>query len=76
MRTTPNDICGCLQDAGCSKEQALYVAQLLKDGQMDAAVREINRCRCQLLDSLHETQRQVNCLDYLIRQTKENERRN
>ncbi|MBP3867602.1 MAG: hypothetical protein IKF60_09645 [Solobacterium sp.] len=71
MRTTPDDIYSGLQDAGCPKEQAVYVSQLLKDGQKDAAVRELNRCRCQLLDALHKTQRQVDCLDYLIRQTKE-----
>ena len=66
----PDDIKLSLQDAGCAEIQAAYVAQLLKDGQKEAALREMNQCRCRLLESLHKTQRQMDCLDDLIRKSR------
>ena len=58
-----------LQDAGCSEDSAQAVENLLRAGQLRDALRQMKVMRCDLMDELHQSQRKVDCLDYLIRQT-------
>ncbi len=58
-----------LLDAGCSDESAVLVAQLVQAGRLTDALHEMKVIRCDLMDELHQSQRRVDCLDYLIRQT-------
>ena len=58
-----------LLDARCSDESAVFVDQLYRAGRISDALREMRVIRCALMDELHQSQRRVDCLDYLIRQT-------
>ena len=58
-----------MKDAGC-EEKTLKTAELLfTEHDADAMNRLLRRCRCSLIEELHEGQRKVDRLDYLIRQT-------
>ena len=58
-----------LLDAGCNDESAVFVNQLVQAGRLSDALHEMKVIRCDLMDELHQSQRRVDCLDYLIRQT-------
>lgn len=58
-----------LLDAGCSDASAAFVDQLVQAGRISDALHEMRVIRCDLMDELHQSQRKVDCLDYLIRQT-------
>ena len=58
-----------LVNAGCPEESAQTVARLIKAGQVRDALHEMRIIRCDLMEELHQNQRRVDCLDYLIRQT-------
>ena len=57
-----------LLDAGCSDESASFVNGLVQTGRLSDALHEMKVIRCDLMDALHQSQRRVDCLDYLIRQ--------
>lgn len=57
-----------LLDAGCSDVSAAVVDQLVQAGRISDALHEMRVIRCNLMDELHQSQRRVDCLDYLIRQ--------
>lgn len=58
-----------LRDVGCSEVSAAFVDQLVQAGRISDALHELRVIRCNLMDELHQSQRRVDCLDYLIRQT-------
>ena len=58
-----------LSDAGCGQEAIAKAERLLAAGQSEDLIRHLRLCRCDLMDDLHERQRRVDCMDYLIRQT-------
>ena len=58
-----------LLDAGCSDRSADFVEQLVLAGRLTDALHEMKAIRCDLMDALHQSQRKVDCLDYLIRKT-------
>ena len=58
-----------LLDAGCSNESADYVNHLYQAGRISDALHKMKMIRCDLMEELHQSQRRVDCLDYLIRQT-------
>ena len=58
-----------LLDAGCSEESAVIVDRLCSEGRLDDALHQMKVIRCDLMENLHQSQRKVDCLDYLIRQT-------
>lgn len=58
-----------LSDAGCGNEELQKAKQLYEAGDTEALIRYFRKCRCSRMDELHESQRKVDCLDYLIRQT-------
>ena len=60
-----------LLDAGCSEVSAAFVDQLVQAGRISDALHELRVIRCNLMDELHQSQRRVDCLDYLIRQTEQ-----
>ena len=62
-----------LIDAGCTEASAEDVERLYQNGQTAEAIRKLRLLRCDLIEELHRSQRKVDCLDFLIRQTeKEN----
>ena len=58
-----------LSDAGCGSEELKKAEQLYKAGDPEALIRYFRQCRCSRMEELHESQRKVDCLDFLIRQT-------
>ena len=58
-----------LMDAGCSNASAAAVDELYRAGRFLDALHEMKVIRCGLMEELHQSQRRVDCLDYLIRQT-------
>ena len=58
-----------LSDAGCGSEELEKARKLYEAGDMEVLIRYFRRCRCSRMEELHESQRKVDCLDFLIRQT-------
>ena len=56
METELEKILSNLSDAGCGNDELEHAKQLYE-------------CRCKRMDELHESQRKVDCLDFLIRRT-------
>ena len=59
----------CMTDIGLSKENADYVTALLNAGRKDEARKRLRVLRCKMMDELHNCQRKVDQLDWLIRET-------
>ncbi|MCR5073293.1 MAG: hypothetical protein K6A39_05690 [Clostridiales bacterium] len=57
-----------LSDAGCGTEELQKAKKLWESGDTEALMRYFKKCRCSRMEELHESQRKVDCLDYLIRQ--------
>ena len=62
-----------LADAGCTKHDAEIAGELFKNGQTDELIQFLKKCRCSLMDEMHESQRKVDCMDFLIRRAERNE---
>ena len=58
-----------LKDAGCNDTDLDKAEKLYQTGDMSALILHFRKCRCALMDDLHESQRKVDRLDYLIRET-------
>ena len=58
-----------LTDAGCGKRATEIAKKLYESGQKDELIRFFKICRCTLVDEMHESQRKVDRMDYLIRRT-------
>ena len=56
-----------MSDVGCGFEQEETAMLLYESGQTDELVRYLKKCRCSLMDEMHESQRRVDRMDYLIR---------
>ena len=61
-----------LVDAGCTKHDAEIAGELYKNGQADELIRFLKKCRCSLIEEMHESQRKVDCMDFLIRRAERN----
>ncbi len=57
----------CLSDIGCDDEQKEIAKLFLESGQKSELIGYLKRCRCNLMDEMHESQRRVDRMDYLIR---------
>lgn len=55
-----------LADAGCSAKEIDTAKSLCEAGQVDALIIHLRKCRCHLMDELHQSQRKVDRLDYLV----------
>ncbi len=58
-----------LSDAGFDQEAIEKAEQLWEAGRTRDLIRHLRLRRCELMDMLHESQKRVDCLDTLIRQT-------
>ena len=56
-----------LAAVGCGKQDAEIAEKLYKTGQTDELIRFFRKCRCGLMDEMHESQRKVDRMDHLIR---------
>jgi len=60
-------ILAALKDAGCGNDALKTAEQVYRTGDAGALVRYLRKCRCGLMEELHESQRRVDRLDFLIR---------
>ena len=61
------EMADALMDIGVGNAQTETVRRLFESGQTDELVRHLKKCRCSLLDEMHESQKKVDLMDYLIR---------
>lgn len=57
-----------LVDAGCERETAEQCMALEKAGKRAELLRILSRHRAALLDAVHENQKRIDCLDFLVYQ--------
>ena len=65
---TENLLAG-MADAGCKEEEIEKAGRILQTGSLSELTRFLKQCRCRLLDRMHESQKRVDLMDYLIRKT-------
>ena len=56
-----------LSDAGCSAETAKRIGSLYEAGSFNEVLHQMKLQRCVLIDEMHESQRRVDRMDFLIR---------
>ena len=56
-----------LSDAGCDKETAVRIGTLYESGSFDEVLHQLKKERCVLVEQMHESQRRVDRIDFLIR---------
>ena len=56
-----------LFDAGCSTEAAQRISRLYETGSYEEMLHQMKVQRCLLVDRMHESQRRVDRMDFLIR---------
>ena len=56
-----------LSDMGLTDEQKKTAKMLYGSGQKSELIRYLKKCRCSLMDEMHESQRKVDRMDLLIR---------
>lgn len=57
-----------LSDMGCDDKQIYFMKKMYEEGDTDTLLRDLRKCRCHLMDELHESQKEVDNMDFLIRQ--------
>lgn len=55
-----------LKDTGCTPKTIEEICRLHGNGQVQDAVKVLRIHRCSLLESLHENQKKIDCLDFLV----------
>ena len=56
-----------MADAGCRAEEICRAERILKEGSPSELTKFLKQCRCDLLEQMHESQKRVDLMDYLIR---------
>ena len=56
-----------LSDAGCSAETAKRIGSLYEAGSFSEVLHQMKLQRCLLVSEMHESQRRVDRMDFLIR---------
>ena len=57
-----------LSDMGCDERQTSIMKKLYEEGDKETLLRDLRKCRCHLMDELHDSQKKVDNMDFLIRQ--------
>lgn len=60
------DIIQNLKDAGCDKTTIESFMKYMQCGRHKDSAQLLEAHRCSLLDKLHQNQKQIDCLDYLL----------
>ncbi|MCD8089596.1 MAG: hypothetical protein LUD81_03060 [Clostridiales bacterium] len=66
INQSKEDIIQNLKDAGCGDETIRKFIDDINEGKTDKGTDILNQHRRTLLDKLHKSQRQIDCLDYLM----------
>ncbi len=65
MANRPKEISETMEEAGCSDDCIRRFFECKDKGEMRKADRVLEEQRKELLKELHESQRKIDCLDYL-----------
>ncbi len=57
-----------LKDAGCAREDIERALRLQESGSDDELIHCLRKCRCELMDVMHEDQRRIDRIDFVIRE--------
>jgi len=71
VKPTQQQLLRNLQDAGCTDQMIQQYFRLREAGRTKEQICLLFRHRAALLDRLHQDQKQIDCLDYLIFQIRE-----
>ena len=63
----------CMEDAGLHPDAVTKAMELYKSDDRDKLVRFLRLQRCELVEEMHKSQRRVDRMDYLIRESKNNQ---
>ena len=66
------DIVECLRHLGIEDEKCIQAGKYKKVGQNEELLGFLRKCRCTLMDEMHESQRKVDCLDLMIHRLEKN----
>ena len=55
-----------LKDSGCSNEAAEQICSLCSAGDYERMLHQMKKQRCALVEEMHESQKKVDRMDYLI----------
>lgn len=55
-----------MANAGCTQEEIKGAERFVKAESYEELTKHLRKCRASLLDSMHESQKRVDCMDYLI----------
>ena len=69
MNVQKENLVIALSDAGFKQEVIEMAERLWEAGRARDLIRHLRICRCELMDILHESQKRVDRVDTLIRQT-------
>ena len=58
-----------MRDAGCTEAEVAETLRAYREERPETLLWQLRKCRCARIEELHESQRRVDRLDYLIRQT-------
>ena len=72
MENTLEQIRLILRDAGCTEDEIRDALRIYQSEDAKSLLWQLRKCRCRRMEELHESQRRVDRLDYLIRQTQKN----
>ena len=56
-----------LTDMGCDEKEISFMKKMYEEGDTDTLLRDLRKCRCHLMDELHDSQKKVDNMDFLIR---------
>ena len=57
-----------LSAMGCDEKEICFMKKMYEEGDTDTLLRDLRKCRCHLMDELHDSQKKVDNMDFLIRQ--------
>ena len=69
MNEYVNEMTALLSDVGCQTDAVDKAKTLLEAGYIADLIRYLRRLRCGFMDQMHESQKRIDRLDYLIHQT-------
>ena len=58
-----------MTDAGCEDGEKEKTRLFYMAGDTEGLLHFLRKCRCDRMEELHRSQRRVDCMDFLIRQT-------
>ena len=61
-----DELMAYLKDADCGADLIAEICRLYEHGDSEMVIRKLRRHRCALMDEVHESQRKVDCLDFLL----------